>query len=267
MRSIGGLPFVFPGCSFSDEEERLLQMLARLDVPPFVEEPFVIEPPSGGEATEASPRKGEPAVISFEGDRIRITHGEGIGEIDLMARRGTYARFTGSGAPLRAMLRTAVVAMLPLHGGLPLHAAGLVAGERALVLFGESGAGKSTIASITRLPVLSDEIVAVILEDGRPVARSTGFGDEVYTGGAPGTALPVAAFVQLAKGDRFAATPLSQAEATRALLKVILSPPHPLVWTRAIAALGAILATKTPVLRMSWTGDRSPIPELLAHVG
>ncbi|HEX6100057.1 MAG TPA: hypothetical protein VF432_27340 [Thermoanaerobaculia bacterium] len=263
MRSIGGLPFVFPGCSFSDEEERLLEMLSRLNVPPFVAEPFVIErsdaaPPPG------LPPPGEPAVISFAGDRIRIAHADGAGELDLLAHRGTCTRFTNSGAPLRAMLRTAVVAMLPLHGGLPLHAAGLVADDRALVLFGESGAGKTTIASIAGLPVLSDEIVAVTVEDGRPVARSTGFGDEVYTGGAPGVARPVAALVQLAKADRFAVTPLSHAEATRALLKVILSPPHPRVWTRAIATLGAILSTQTPVVRMAWPGDRTPIPDLLA---
>jgi hypothetical protein len=262
MTSVGGLPFAFSGLPFSGEEGRLLDMLARLDVPPFVDEPFALEridaaPPPG------LPAPGEPAVVSFAGDRIRIAHADGAGELDLPARRGTYARFTGSGAPLRAMLRTAVVSMLPLHGGLPLHAAGLIAGDRALVLFGESGAGKSTIASIARLPVLSDEIVAVTLEDDRIIARSTGFGDEVYTGGAPGAAPPVAALVQLAKGAHFAITPLSHAAATRALLRTILSPPHPLVWTHALAILGALLATKTPVIRMAWPADHSPIPDLL----
>lgn len=132
------------------------------------------------------------------------------------------------------------------------------------MLFGESGAGKSTIAAISQLPVLSDEIVAVTIAGGRAVARTTGFGDELYAAAPVGAAKPIAAFVQLAKSDRFEVTPLERAEALRSLLKVILSPPHPLVWSRAIGVLGALLATKTPIVRMSWAGDRSPIPELLA---
>ena len=270
MRSIGGLRFDFDATlPFSSEERRLLDLLARLDGEPFVNEPFVLERTSDAPWTPPlRPPLGEPAVMSFSGDRVRIAHGEGIGEIDLIARRGAYARFSEGAAPLRAMLRTAVVSMLPLHGGIPLHAAGLAIDGESIVLFGESGAGKSTIAAISQLPVLSDEIVAVTIDGGRAVARTTGFGDELYASAVVGAAKPVAAFVQLAKADRFEVTPLDRVEALRSLLKVILSPPHPLVWNRAIAVLGALLSTTTPVVRMAWNGDRSPIPELrdaLAH--
>jgi len=266
MRSIGGLPFALESAlPLSSEERRFLQALERIDVEPFVREPFVLtltatEPWS----PSTVPLPNEPATLSFDGDRIRVAHAEGIGEIDLAARRGTYARTGESAAPLRAMLRTAVVSMLPSHGGIPLHAAGLVAGDEAIVLFGESGAGKSTIAAISQLPVLSDEIVAVNLDSGRPFARSTGFGDELHAERPVGDAKPVAAFVQLAKADRFEVTPLAREEALRALLKVILSPPHPLVWSHAIATVGALLATRTPIVRMGWRGTHSPIPELRA---
>ena len=268
MRSIGGLPFDFGAAHFSNEELRLLDLLDRLDVEPFVKESFVLERTVDSPwAPTERPGLGEPAVMSFGSNSVRIAHAEGIGEIDLVARRGVYARFSDSAAPLRAMLRTAVVSMLPLHGGIPLHAAGLGIGEEAVVLFGESGAGKSTVAAMSQLPVLSDEIVAITINDGRAVARTTGFGDEVYAAAPVGVAKPVAALVELAKADRFAVTPLAHAEALRSLLKVILSPPHPLVWNRAIEVLGALLATKTPIVRMAWTGDLSPIADLLSALG
>jgi len=166
MRVIGGLPFdLRSAVPFSREEHRFLEALQRLDMEPFVTEAFVLTRTVSETASQSElqrPLPGEPAVLSFAGDCILVAHAAGIGEIDLVTRRGTYTSNGESAAPLRAVLRTAVVSMLPLHGGIPLHSAGLVTGNESIVLFGESGAGKSTIAAISELPVLSEDRKSVV---------------------------------------------------------------------------------------------------------
>ena len=63
--------------------------------------------------------------------------------------------------PLETVIRTSLMARLPLDGGLPLHAAGVVLDGQAIAFFGPSGAGKSTLAATSPVPVLSDELVAI----------------------------------------------------------------------------------------------------------
>ena len=81
MRSIGGLPFDFGAAPFSNEELRLLDLLDRLDVEPFVNESFLLErTPDAPWTPPTHPGLGEPAVMSFAGNSVRIAHAEGIGE-------------------------------------------------------------------------------------------------------------------------------------------------------------------------------------------
>lgn len=268
MISIGGLPFdLASGLPFSQEELALIAAHERMNIPLVTNETFLLERvadrPWTPSRSEIAP-VGGPARLHTDGDRIRVAHEEVVGEIDVAARRGTYARFGSSPAPLRIMLRTACTAMLPLHGAIPLHSSAVIAGDEALVFFGMSGAGKSTTAALSQLPLISDELVAITVAGGEAFARPTGFARELHADSPEVTPIRVAAFVQLAKAPQFSVTPLHAAAAMPELLKMVLSPSHPLIWNRVIAALGALLATRTPLLRMAWAADRSPVPQLLS---
>jgi hypothetical protein len=80
------------------------------------------------------------------------------GRFNLDQRRGVLEDATGLGA-VDAILRAALSLVLPLDGGLLLHAAAIETAEGAIVLCGDSGAGKSTAARA--LGAICDEIVIV----------------------------------------------------------------------------------------------------------
>jgi hypothetical protein len=82
---------------------------------------------------------------------------DGAGEVELLrgtGERGYYA--------LLNLLRACLAWRLPSRGGMLLHAAGLVVGERAFVLVGPEGSGKSSWARLGESAgcrVLSDDLV------------------------------------------------------------------------------------------------------------
>jgi hypothetical protein len=68
-----------------------------------------------------------------------------------------------------ALLDTIVLFLVTRSGRIPLHAAGLLLGESAILLAGPSGSGKSTLALAAHregIPVLSEDTVYVQLEPG-----------------------------------------------------------------------------------------------------
>ena len=70
------------------------------------------------------------------------------------------------------LLGTAVGALLHQRGVLPLHGAALRMNDQCVSIVGASGAGKSSLAAAMRLrgwPMVSDDISAIRLVDGRPV--------------------------------------------------------------------------------------------------
>lgn len=270
MISVAGLPFhIEASVPLSDGEMRLISDLERLKIPAMTDRAFAMEVTSDPPWTPAAEQRsawGTPAAISFADQSLRIAHDEVIGEFDLVSGRGSYARYSEFGGPLRIMLRVACTASLPFHGAIPLHSCAVVRQGEAYVFFGESGAGKTTMARVSRLPVISDEIVAVAASDGRLFARATGFGEEL--GSEPAATIPVrvAALVHLTKGERFHAVRLSRREAMPELLKVILTPPHPHAWTAALRVLGRIIESNVPIVRMRWSPERSPIDDLAAFL-
>lgn len=195
-----------------------------------------------------------PATIVVTGERVRIAHRRYLAEIRPDEHVGCLYRRDFDGGALGITLRVALSTRLPLEGGLPLHAAGVLAGAVGLAFFGPSGAGKSTLAATSPWPVLSDELVVAA---GSPF-RLLGAGFWGTLGPREATAgARLSALVELAKGPRFHLSRLSRRTALRRLLGVILVPPHPSVWREALIVLGR-LVDAVPVYRMTWSPAQLP---------
>jgi hypothetical protein len=256
--ALAGSPFqVGPAGALQPGERAVLARLA-CGGPPRGLAPFRLEivaaPPWPGAALDAF-ADGAPAEVSAVGDRLRVTHRRFAAELDAASLSGRLFRREGDGGAIEIALRVALAARLPSLGGLPLHAAGLVLDGRGVVFFGPSGAGKSTISALAPGPVFSDEFVAVTLEP--PTLRATGFWGESDGSAAPPGDVSLAALVELARGSAFRLERLDPRLALRRLLGVLMVPPHPGLWSAAMALAGEAART-VPVFRMAWTPDEPP---------
>jgi hypothetical protein len=220
--------------------------------------------PWSSDDTSLFPDRG-PAVVDWVDGRVRVSHATFVAELDPQRRAGRLFRKVEEAYPLEITLRVALASRLPLDGGVPLHAAGLVLDGRSVAFFGPSGAGKSTLAGTSRDPVLSDELVAVV-PGPPPALESTGFWGTLGPGDAPPGSFPLAALVELAKGDRFALEPIDPRTALRRLVGVTLVPPGPPLWSAALGVLGRLSAA-VPCYRMTWSKDEPPWDALRAGLG
>jgi hypothetical protein len=254
----GGVRFsVGPEAALLPAEREAIRRLDRdedddAQVPVRIE--FVETPPWTSEEAALYPRW-EPAVQRWQGERLLCSHRSFTAEIDPFAGLVRLHRREGRAYPLEAVIRTTMTARLPLVGGLPLHAAGVVIEGRGVALFGPSGAGKTTVAAMSPYPVLSDELVAAA--PGRPfhLVRS-GFWGEGMASGSPGPA-PLALLLDLAKGPAFRLVSLRPAEAAGRLLASAPVPLGPPLWSRALA-VAAELVRQVPVQRMEWAPADPP---------
>jgi len=262
------VPFVVRGAEgFSAEERRLVGVFgADPDDAPGVSDPFCFEVSEGEPwpGLGARPPYGEAAEIVSAGGDLEIRHHEFVASTQLSRRQGSIARRTAAGFPLEISLRTAMCALLPGSGGVALHAAGLEIAGRGLVFFGPSGAGKTTLANASPFPVLSDELVAVT---GRPWRLcSTGFWGEMSRDVGPmRQPLPLAALVELRKGDELRIEAMEKAAIVKQLVKVLVVPLETELWNTGLRVLGE-LAASIPVLRMSWSPETPPWGKLRALV-
>ncbi len=113
------------------------------------------------------------------------------------------------------------VLLLPRHGFL-LHAATVVRAGRAYVFTGRSGAGKSTVASLSPPgSVLTDEISLVRFSDGAWHAYGTPFWGEFRADGS-NRRVPLAGIYSLVQAPEDRVEPLAAREALRALLPNVL---------------------------------------------
>jgi hypothetical protein len=197
----------------------------------------------------------EPAVQRWVGDRLLCSHRSFTAEIDPFAGRAVLFRCEERAYPLEAVVRTAMMARLPLLGGLPFHAAGVAVLGRGIVFFGPSGAGKTTLASTSPYPVLSDELVAVIGGSPFDLVRS-GFWGEARDSGRGGP-VPLALLVDLAKGPALELVRVRPAEAAGRILASTPVPLAPPLWSRALA-VAAALVREVPVYRMEWSPTEPP---------
>jgi len=234
--------------------------LARLDPAPAAgPDAFLIElvpePPWTSDDPALFPRW-EPAVQRFVDGRLLVSHESFVAEIDPFAGRARLHRREPRAYPLEAVIRTAMMARLPMAGGLPLHAAGVVLAGRGVAFFGASGAGKTTLAATSKAPVLSDELVAIA--PGRPFAlvRSGFWGEGLPAGAAPAGA-PLGLLVELAKGPALRLERLGPALAAGRLLASVPVPRVASLCRRALE-VAAELAQAIPVVRMEWTPEAPP---------
>jgi hypothetical protein len=265
----GGVRFsVEPGGALFPAEREAIGRLDADEGEPPCQAPVRIEllgaPPWTSEDAALYPQW-EPAVQRWAGDRLLCSHRSFTAEIDPFAGRALLFRREERAYPLEAVIRTAMMARLPLLGGLPFHAAGVVVQGRGVVFFGPSGAGKTTVASTSPYPVLSDELVAVCPANAFDLVRSGFWGE----GGASGRTdpAPLALLVDLAKGPAFRLTRLRPAEAAGRVLASAPVPLAPPLWSRALA-VAADLVRRVPVFRMEWTPAEPPwerLAEVLAQ--
>jgi hypothetical protein len=199
-----------------------------------------------------------PARLAVVDGRIRVLHRRYLAELDPPANAAWLCRTQGP-AGLSVVLRLALSCRLPLVGGLPLHAAGMVLDGAGLACFGPSGAGKSTLASCFDGPLLSDELVAV---GGRPFRLwGTGIWGTFDGEERSAPSAPLAALISLAKGPAFSIERLDGSVARRRLLDAILVPLEARLWSAALAVLGR-LVDAVPVYRMVWSPTAPPWAEL-----
>lgn len=188
-----------------------------------------------------------PITIARTGSVLRVRGWWLDGEVDLQNGTGT-ARIASPdlAGSLENFLRVAVAHLLLPEGGFLLHAAAVVLrdDERAVVAFGPSDAGKTTIASLAGAGrrVISDDLVALRRgADGRLAVIPTLF----RAGDAPARpeGHPVGRLLRLRKGASLALRPLS---ATRGAMEIVGAMPfvhdHPSSSERALALAVAAAA-------------------------
>ena len=256
--SVGPEPALFPA-------ER--EAVARLDgddaedaQPPFRIE-LVPAPPWTSEDPALFPQW-EPAVQRWRDGRLLCSHRSFTAEVDPFGAHARLHRREERAYPLEAVVRTAMMARLPLVGGLALPRRGRRrATAGASSSSGPRGPGRRP--SPRRRPSRCSPTSSW---RWRRVARSTWSGRASGAQGAraPRTErTPLALLVDLAKGPALRLTRLRPSEA---LGRVLGSAPVPLalpLWSRALAVV-ADLVERVPVYRMEWTPDEPPWERLLS---
>jgi hypothetical protein len=123
---------------------------------------------------------------------------------------------------LDSLLRILLTMVLLPQRGFLLHGATVVRDGRAYIFFGRSGAGKSTVASLSpEGSVLTDEISLVRYSKGCWQAHGTPFWGEFRAAGI-NRLFPIAGLYLLKQSKDDRAEPLSVKESLRALLSCVL---------------------------------------------
>jgi hypothetical protein len=171
---------------------------------------------NSGSALPIQLRSDLPAPIqssfSYAHDRARLYLGDSGAEFHGV--RHEYA--------LDSLLRILLTMVLLPERGFLLHAASVVRDGRAYIFMGRSGAGKSTVASLSpQGSVLTDEISLLRFVDGAWQAHGTPFWGEFRAAGI-NRHFPIAGIYQLVQAPIDSVEPLSPKEILRALLPCVL---------------------------------------------
>jgi hypothetical protein len=210
-----------------------------------------------------------PVEIEVEGARLRLAGGaEGWADARALTASCTVSStvLDRPGRLAGEVIDTLLLFLITRSGRIPLHAAGVMCGETALLLAGPSGTGKSTLslAAMKRgLRILSDDTVYIqmlprlrIWGLPRPVhvfpADAPGFtGETRLRAGKLKAAVPVpaqpgppvaeqAAVVLLERGERIGLEPVEPSVAARALS--LLEPGFDLLARESVEAIAAVTA-------------------------
>jgi hypothetical protein len=159
---------------------------------------------------------------------------------------------------------------LARDGALEVHACGIAWRERAAVLCGESGAGKSTTARLWRRHTRGTEILSddrIVLRPGAGAVRAWGTPWHGEAGFASPASRPLAALFFLRHGRATRVTALSSPEAAARLLARGFPPPwDATAMSRALETCVTVTAA-VPAYDLAFRPDRSAVDavrELLA---
>lgn len=232
-------------------------------------DPALLPPPHSHDLAETTAIECSATAVTLRSDWFRARldpAGGGAGQ--LLVHPAGRAYF---GGVLENVLRV-LVAYDALHrGGVLLHSSALVRGGRAAVLFGHSGAGKSTAAGLGQAAgceVLSDDINVLIPVTGTWQAYAVPFG-VVGAAGERNEPVPLGGLYRLVQAGRDAAVVCTPARAVallaasaafvnqdayraEALLDTLLElaqrhPVHELHFTRTARFLDRVLPGPGPV--------------------
>jgi hypothetical protein len=159
----------------------------------------------------------------------------------LLRAGASEARFDGVGNEyaLDSLLRVLLSWKLAGRNGFLLHAATVIRDGKANVFTGRSGAGKTTVASLSPAgSVLTDEISLLRCENGVWRAYGTPFWGEFRAAGS-NTNAPVNGIFRLVQAAENRVTPLRPVELLRALLpNVLFFSSEPEATRRLLETLG-----------------------------
>ena len=184
------------------------------------------------------------------------------GWLDLNAGRGRL--LLRPGALPENFLRVAFAQLALAHGGLLLHAGGLIHDRHGYVFFGHSGAGKSTVAGFAPegSTLLSDDLVLLRLHGeslcsapGRLWLHGVPFRGEALPVPRPNAAAPVAGLYALRQASGHALEPLpAPLSAARLLACTPFIDGDPRACRQALAVCTAI-AQAVPIHTLAFARD------------
>ena len=137
-------------------------------------------------AASIAPPGADDVVVRSDGrpDRFLVSRGDLAGTVDLAERRGMVRLTTANEYAVDSFLRILYSLALVEAGGLIVHAASLVRRNRAFLFCGRSGAGKTTVARLSRdATLLTDELSIVRLTEGGVHCHGTPFWGELARAG------------------------------------------------------------------------------------
>jgi len=155
-------------------------------------------------------------------DRFLVSRGDLAGTVDLAERRGTVQLTTPNEYAVDTFLRIVYSLALVDAGGLIVHAASLVRRDRAFLFCGRSGAGKTTLARLSRdATLLSDELSIVRVTERGVHCHGTPFWGELARAGED-RAAPLRGIYFLNHGVHHAVEPVPPRLALERLLPNVL---------------------------------------------
>lgn len=211
--------------------------------------------PSGTLAGAIDP-DGDLCVNLADGRWI-LERGDFHAELDPALRRG-HIRQTASPYAIDAAFRILHSLLLASQGGLLVHAASAVRGGRAFLFAGVSGVGKTTISRLAppNVTLLTDEISYLRREGDSYAAFGTPFAGELAEPGENVRA-PLTALYLLAQGPENRIDPVSDADATRALLGCILFFAHDPYLIARVFDSACELVQRVPIKKLTFVPDSS----------
>jgi len=203
--SIGGVPL-----RFHHSDERIYAALSKRygAFASAQEHPFSIQ------LKDSFSSHGARAKFAYDFDHQHAAVRVFSKEVQFVGAHNPYA--------LDSLLRIFLTWSLLSRSGFLLHAATVVRNGRAHIFTGQSGAGKSTVASLApEGSVLTDELSLIRREEGIWRAYGTPFWGE-FRAGDSNTSAPVAGIFWLVQAGRNRLTPLRTVEFLKVLMTNVL---------------------------------------------